>query len=630
MASEAPKLEFEWEVGLFRAFRALWRGLSRAGARPPEDTSHVVALGDVSGRLSVVAQLVAGEPVRVREAAGAGGVRGRDLLLPSSLAVAPDVEGNQALYLARAVVAAAVRRLGLDRPVPDDPLAARVAALTRVVRAVDWLRSDLPGFGVAWRAACALTLRARPPLEGLSPQARVLEEARQRVLRDEPVDEAATLAALRRASARGVDAPACPLWGELVRVDTLDETTGANEGDPGGPPDGTEVAAPPVDEVKRVLLDEKEQAEAVLMHTFEKTETLDNYQGLARDACGDDELDEHLEALEELDLREILRGGETPSSIYKAELQLDADVPDVGTIAPDEKGIPYDEWDFKRRAYRKGWCVVYPADIRGGDPRWAAEALVRQRREVTRLHKRLEAHRMGLMNLDRQRDGDDVDMTALVDELAARRAGRGGDQRLYVRQVHRRRDFATTVLLDVSLSSDGWVDDRRVLDVAREAVLVLGEVADRLGDRLEILAFASHTRNKCRVWKVRAFEESWALGKARLGLLEPQGYTRIGPAIRHAAAGLAATPADRRLLLLISDGKPNDFDQYEGRYGIADIRQALREAAGKGVHTHALAVDAVARDYLPTMLGPGAWHILPRPEALTDALATVYGRLTAR
>jgi nitric oxide reductase NorD protein len=102
----------------------------------------------------------------------------------------------------------------------------------------------------------------------------------------------------------------------------------------------------------------------------------------------------------------------------------------------------------------------------------------------------------------------------------------------------------------------------------------------------------------------------------------------MGPALRHATTELAAEPADRRLLLLVSDGKPTDYDRYEGRYGVADIRQALREADRAGVHTHALAVDATARDYLPPMFGAGNWDILSHPEQLSEVLTTVYGRLT--
>ena len=232
--------------------------------------------------------------------------------------------------------------------------------------------------------------------------------------------------------------------------------------------------------------------------------------------------------------------------------------------------------------------------------------------------------------MPRQADGEDVDLEALIDHLAARRAGHDGDPRLYVQSRRRRRDFATTVLLDVSLSTDSWNEERRVLDVSREAVLLLGEVAHELGDRIQVLAFSSETRSRCQVWHVKDFEEAWPQARSRLGALEPRGYTRIGPALRYATDCLTREPAERRLLLLVSDGKPTDYDRYEGRYGIADVRQALREAERREVHAHALAVDAVARDALPPMFGPGAWHVLPHPDALTEALTTVYGRLTSR
>ena len=273
---------------------------------------------------------------------------------------------------------------------------------------------------------------------------------------------------------------------------------------------------------------------------------------------------------------------------------------------------------------------MYPSSLRDADFAWGTAARDRNRRLIRDLRQRLEIHRAGLRPVGRQFDGEDVDLAALVDNSAAIRAGSADDPRLYLRQQKRRRDFATTVLLDISLSTDSWIENRRVLDVSREAVLVLGEVAHALGDRIQVLAFASHTRNRCHVWEVKGWNDAWPVGRARLGALKPQGYTRIGPALRHATDRLAAEPADRRLLLLVSDGKPTDYDRYEGRYGIADVRQALREAERREVCAHAIAVDAVARSYLPPMFGPGAWHVLPHPDHLPQVLTTVYGRLTGR
>jgi len=171
------------------------------------------------------------------------------------------------------------------------------------------------------------------------------------------------------------------------------------------------------------------------------------------------------------------------------------------------------------------------------------------------------------------------------------------------------------------------VGQHRVLDLCKDAALVLGEVMGRLGEKLEILAFSSRTRHHCRVWRVHGRHGDWNQGRARLGALQPEGYTRMGPALRFATDQLAVDPSRRRLLLLITDGRPTDFDRYEGRHGIADVRQALREAQSRGVHVHALALDPRARAGLPTMVGEGRWHLLRHAAELPELLTTVYGRL---
>jgi nitric oxide reductase NorD protein len=623
----AADLELDWEVGVFRAVRALWRRV--APERLPYDPARVARLEDDLGALGPLAQLVAGEPVRVLVARGEGGVRGRDLLVPEWIDDGPDAAASRALLRLRVVHAATTRRLLAGRRPPPDPIDRLVAGLEAVAAGAALAAEELARFGSAWAEACAVALAGRPAVESLRGRARVLEQARRALLSGEPLP-ADLAASLRAAREQGPPSPPVPLWGAWIATELDDHSTGDASADPGRTPDGSEAQAPPVEELRRVLLDPKAAEEKVLQHTFEKVETLDSWEGNRMPDDGSDELDEHLEALQEVDLRDLVRGGQDAASLYKADLDLGADVPDVESIAPSERGIPYDEWDHRAGRYRPGWCTVYPSAIPRAEAAWAAAPRRRNRRLVEDLRRRLEDHRSTLRPRDRQLDGEQPDIDALVDRYGEIRAGRTGDARLYLRQERQRRDFATTVLLDVSLSADAWVDDRRVLDVSREAVLVLGDVADRLDDRVQVLAFASSTRNRCRVWTVKGWAEPWAVGVGRLGAIEPQGYTRIGPALRHAIADLAATPADQRLLLLISDGKPNDYDRYEGRYGMADVRMALREGDARGVNTHALAIDVAARGYLPPMFGPGRWHVVPHAQRLLPALTTVYGQLTGR
>ena len=274
-------------------------------------------------------------------------------------------------------------------------------------------------------------------------------------------------------------------------------------------------------------------------------------------------------------------------------------------------------------------CTVYPTPVLRRDPRWATAALARNRRVIDEVLRRVHHQRARLAPQKRQRDGDHVDIDAAVQHLVDVRTGHAESPKLYTRRARLAHHVATTVLLDLSLSSDAWVENRRVLDVSREAVLVLGKVAEKLGDEVRVLGFASHTRNRCRVFDVRKWGEPWSVARARLGALQPQGYTRIGPALRHAVEEVCLPDAQRRLVLLITDGKPTDYDRYEGKHGIEDVRQVVREASRRGVWIHGLTVDTIARGYFPAMLGAGHWEILPHVEALPEAVASVYARMAS-
>jgi nitric oxide reductase NorD protein len=248
---------------------------------------------------------------------------------------------------------------------------------------------------------------------------------------------------------------------------------------------------------------------------------------------------------------------------------------------------------------------------------------VRHRRRIDDLRalfERLEAVRAWRL---RQPDGPDIDVDAVVGRYAGLRAGNCADDKLYAARRRHSRDVAMMVLLDASMSTDGWVANRRVMDVEKESVVILGEALSGLYDEVAIAAFYSQTRRDCRFVALKGFREPWATGYDRLWGLEPRGYTRVGPAVRHATTLLLRTGARKRVLLLVSDGKPTDLDRYEGRHGIADVRQAVREAEAVQVETVALAVDHAARLYLPRMFGPSRFEILPSPARLPDAMARV-------
>ncbi len=623
-----PRLDLDWEQGAFRGLLAIAR---RFRSDPGDPHPGRVEFEQIHSSLAVLTQLLVGYPVRVQVGRGVGGVRGSDLLFPAEMNLASDALANRELFTIRACVSAAMLRLSLGSTPPRDRIRNALASLRLARAAVDLCAREWPRFQALHEAAAARALATRPPLETFRGLERAIETVRRDALKGgHPWEDPALLETWTGKSPRGPRSPGIAIWGEWIpdldrakRIDAPDEI-------PSHESPKTQRDAPATQELRNVELKEKDRQSAVPVHVFEKAEALDRYRGGARDVDGADELEAHLDALQEVDLGELFRGNEPAHSVLRADLGLGVDIPDAGEEEGDVQGIPYDEWDVRRRQYRPGWCTVYPSAARETDRRFSDEVLRRQSRLVDRLRRRMEIQRTGLRPAPRQLEGEDVDLAALVDAHSQRLAGLQPDPRLYIRQEKRRRDVATTVLLDLSLSTDAWIEDRRVLDVSREAVLVLGEVGDCLGDRLCVLGFASQTRNRCHVWEIKGWKDSWALGKARIGALVPRGYTRLGPALRHATQVLAREPAERRLLIVITDGKPTDFDRYEGPYGIADVRQAVREAATLDVRIHALAVDSVARDTLPSLFGPGAWNVLPHIQQLPEALTTVYGRMTAR
>jgi nitric oxide reductase NorD protein len=292
----------------------------------------------------------------------------------------------------------------------------------------------------------------------------------------------------------------------------------------------------------------------------------------------------------------------------------------------------YDEWDGKARRYKHAWCrvsVTRPARLaassHGGA--YAAAVLRKHAKHVRDLRTAFDRLRAVRVLKNRQPDGGEVDIDALIDRYATVRSGHQPDDTLYLVRRRQRRDLVTLLLLDLSSSTDAWIKGQRVLDVAKESLLVLGEVLSSYCDHVGIGGFYSYTRRDCRFVLLKDFAEPWPQCIATLASVEPTGYTRIGPAIRHGVYLLQQQKATQKLLLLISDGKPADYDRYEGRYGIADVRQAIREAGQVRIHTYALAVDVQAKLYLPEMCGAGNYQILPHPSHLVHSLAQLYTRL---
>ena len=289
-------------------------------------------------------------------------------------------------------------------------------------------------------------------------------------------------------------------------------------------------------------------------------------------------------------------------------------------------GKLYDEWDFRRRDYRKDWCVLFETDVLQGDPGFVAGVRARYAGQIAQLRRRFEALRGEDRLARRQHEGEDIDFDAVVEAYADRKSGIEASERLFVQRQRIERNIAVMFMVDMSGSTKGWINA-----CEREALVLLCEALEALGDRYAIYGFSGWTRKRCDIYRIKTFSEPYGEAvRGRIAGVEPRDYTRMGVAIRHLTGILNEVEAKTRILFTLSDGKPDDFsDGYRGEYGIEDTRQALIEARQSGIHPFCVTIDEEARDYLPHMYGPASWVLIDDAGQLPLKTAEVYRRLTS-
>jgi nitric oxide reductase NorD protein len=169
-----------------------------------------------------------------------------------------------------------------------------------------------------------------------------------------------------------------------------------------------------------------------------------------------------------------------------------------------------------------------------------------------------------------------------------------------------------------------------VIEIAREALVALVGGVEACGDEISVHAFSSLRRDRVMIERIKAFDErDGEAVRRRIMGLRPKFYTRLGAAIRHVSAHLAKRASARRLLLVLTDGKPNDLDHYEGRHGVEDTRRAVIEARRLGQAVFAVTVDARAQDYVPYIFGQNGFAIVPDATRLVEALPAMYRHVAA-
>lgn len=332
------------------------------------------------------------------------------------------------------------------------------------------------------------------------------------------------------------------------------------------------------------------------------------------------------QAASDLDVMSIARDDKSAASRVRFDLDLPAASSDD---LPLGDGILLPEWDHRRGRMQPAHCRVQPMLARDAQPCELPESL---RTTARRLRSQFEALLPERIWHRAQPDGSELDLDAYLHHRVERTHGRAAAEQGMFRDFRGgARDLSCLLLADLSLSTDAWVsDEARVIDVIRDSLFLFSEALSASGDRFALYGFSSRRREHVRIHAIKAFQERYNnVVRGRINAVRPGFYTRMGAALRYAGGLLAGQPARQQLLLLLTDGKPNDLDHYEGRYGVEDTRMALREARRNGLQPFCVTIDEKAGDYLPHLFGSDGYVVIRNPAELPRELPLLYARLTA-
>lgn len=371
-------------------------------------------------------------------------------------------------------------------------------------------------------------------------------------------------------------------------------------------------------------VDEKKIEEYTLGHNFEKIETVEDFDGQWRDIDGEEDMEEE-EALEELNLKHMIRTEDPVHTTRTSESGSGTHL-EILDDSNQEKPFLYPEWDFKQKKYKQNYCSVSEEFPIATDFNYTSKVLNKQNKTLFSLKKKMTS----LLNQTRVKKrlvfGSDIDLDAIVDRYADIKAKKSPTEAIYMNQRRDVSDMVLYFLVDLSLSTDSWIHEKRILDVERESLMIFSECLEELKIPFCIAGFYSRTRNHNQFIHIKQLNESWTRSRDRLGPISPIGYTRIGPSLRHTNELLKNTSFRQKWIILITDARPNDYDQYEGKYGIEDVNKAVSECLLNGILVYTLAIGTEEKPTIPAMMRNASYQMLFHPERLLDSLQEFFRR----
>ena len=329
-----------------------------------------------------------------------------------------------------------------------------------------------------------------------------------------------------------------------------------------------------------------------------------------------------------------------PDDLQGAESWSQAEMPEQ-QLEADDLAFAYDEWDRELNDYRVGWSRVIEKKVKQGDRNFVELARSRYRGVISSIRHQFQLMKPeNLTRINREIDGEDYDLNALVDFVIDRKADGKQTENIYTKRLRKQRDVAVSLLLDQSSSTARTITrnplqpythpGRRIIEIEKEGLVLMSEALEAVGDVYSINGFTSEGRRNVKFYVVKDFAEKYSdVIERRIGGITFQNNTRLGAAIRHAAARLLKQEARTKLLIILTDGRPYDHDYGDARYAREDVREALIEAKTHGITPFCITVDRESEAELKDLYGDVGYTIIDDVLSLPERMPNIYRRLTS-
>jgi nitric oxide reductase NorD protein len=328
-----------------------------------------------------------------------------------------------------------------------------------------------------------------------------------------------------------------------------------------------------------------------------------------------------------------------PDDISGSEAWSQNEMPEIPLEAGDE-AFAYDEWDRELNDYRVGWSRVIEKKVKQGDRGFVELTRSRYRGVISSIRHQFQLMKPeNLTRINREPDGEDFDLNALVDFVIDRKADGQPSENIYTKRLRKQRDVAVSLLLDQSSSTARTITrnpmqpytfpGRRIIEIEKEGLVLMSEALEAVGDVYSINGFTSEGRRNVKFYVVKDFDEKHSDEiEKRIGGITFQNNTRLGAAIRHAAHKLLRQESRTKLLIILTDGRPYDHDYGDARYAREDVREALIEAKTHGITPFCITVDRESEAELRDLYGDVGYTIIDDVLSLPERMPNIYRRLT--